>query len=109
MPTIRHSADFSLRALLCQADLSHVCLVIPEQMFLTHHSMIPNPDGNHRHLERFAGGLNEFTVSDGHGFGKRALEHSSHSGIILCAKANWMFLYSCVRRIDKHGFQVLNV
>src|SRR5882672_6070591 len=62
--------SFTLRR---EADLFHESLVIPEQVLLIHHAVLPVPDGAHYQLESLARRRNGFAVANGHGLCVRSL------------------------------------
>jgi hypothetical protein len=83
---------------VCETNLPHVCLVIPEQMLLHHDSILPHTDCRHWHLERLARRWNELTISNGHRFGERAFKNSGDGRVFAGPKSNRMLFDSRVRR-----------
>src|SRR5437016_583650 len=68
-------------------------------------------NGTHRHLECLPCWLNKFTVPDRHGFGKGAFKHSCYAGPFAATitETYWMLFHPCIRCINKHCFEVLNM
>ena len=68
-------------ALITYADLFHVRRIVPEQPLFDHYAVFPVPHGAHGNGKLLSRGLNEFPVTDRHGFGKGPGHNSYYGGI----------------------------
>src|SRR5260370_29669807 len=90
-------------------DLLHVRLVVPEQVLLVHHAVLPVAERGHPELEGLARRGEGLAVADRHGLREGALHHADDAGPVARAELDRMHLDARVGRVDEHRFQVLDV
>src|SRR5580704_4166202 len=73
---------------LLRADLFHQGVIIPEEVFLGHCSLvIPMSERRHRLVISLASRLNGFASGENHGFGKRTIEITHDAGPLAVRRA----------------------
>src|SRR5215831_4706617 len=95
--------------LLREAYLLHEREVVPEEILLIHHAVLPMPDRDHFELEWFVGGRNGSPGTDRHRTGEGAFEDRHDRRPICLPDLDRMSADARVGRIDEHRPQVLDV
>jgi hypothetical protein len=97
---------------LLRADLFHQGVIIPEEVFLGHCSLvIPMSERRHRQVISLASRLNGFASGENHGFGKRTIEITHDAGplAVRSAETHWVLDNAIIRCERPHKIEFLDV